>query len=183
MRKSRRQIALRIIEAVGLGLVVLVLVVYFAVYKPLGEKLDDEVRGNDKLRLAVRNEQRRVDQLQKYLEAFPQTGKGLQEFTIHRIPARREAYSTAAHLIHKLADASGVQLTTTVYRLEKERQDPLEKLSVEINVQGPYASLMKFSHALETADNLVLVRDFTITPGGQSGTLGLRLGAEVYLTP
>ena len=183
MRKSRRQVVNRIIEAVGLGLVALDLVGYFAIYKPLGEKLDAEVSRDDKLRLAVRSQQRRVDQLQKYLAAFPEVGKGLQEFAANRTPARREAYSTAARLIYKVADASGVQVSTVVYHLEKDRQGPLEKLSVEINVQGPYASLVKFSHALETASNFILVRDFTVTPGGQNGALGLRLGADLYLTP
>ena len=111
------------------------------------------------------------------------TGKGLGDFTAHRTPGRREAYSSAAHLINKVADASGVQLITTAYRVERNSHDPLEKLGVEINLQGPYAGLLKFSHALETASDFILIREFTMTPGGQNGALGLRLGAELYLTP
>jgi Tfp pilus assembly protein PilO len=183
MRKSRRQIVNRIIEAMGVALVVLDLAVFFAVYRPLGNKLDGVISRHEELRQTVRAQQRRVDQLRKYQAAFPLAGKGLQEFTADRIPARREAYSTAAHLIHKVADAAGVQLTTTVYRLETDRHDPFERLDLDISVQGPYTGLLKFSHALETTDDFILVRDFTITPGGENGALGLRLGAELYLTP
>jgi Tfp pilus assembly protein PilO len=64
-----------------------------------------------------------------------------------------------------------------------EHHDPLERLAVEINAQGPYAGLLKFSHALETANEFILVRDFDLTPGGENGSLGLRLSADLYLTP
>ena len=150
---------------------------------PWGTRLDAEISRHEELRQSVRNQQRRVELLQKYQEAFPKVGKGLDDFTANRTPSRREAYSTAAHLIHKVADASGVQLETLVYRLDTQGKDPLERLGVEINAQGSYAGLQKFAHALETANDFLLVREFTIASGGPNGTLGLRLGADVYLTP
>ena len=183
VRKSRRQIINRIIEAVGVGLVALDLVAFFAVYKPLGKRLDEEVSHHEELRQSVRNEQRRVELLQRYQADFPKVGKGLEDFTANRTPSRREAYSTAAHLIHKVADASGVQLMTIVYRPDTTRQNALERLGVEINAQGPYTGLLKFAHALETANDFLLVREFTIAAGGPNGALGLRLGADLYLTP
>lgn len=183
MRKSRRQIVNRIIEAVGVGLLGLDLAGFFAVYQPLSRKLGTELRRDEELRQTVRGEQRRVDLLKKYQAAFPETDKGLKEFTADRTPSRREAYSTAAHLIDKVAEAAGVQLVTTVYRLEPDTNSPLQRLAIEITVQGPYAGLLKFSHALETGNDFILVREFTLTPGAQDGTLGLRLGADLYLTP
>ena len=183
MHKSRRQIVNRFFEATGMGLVALNLVVFFAVYRPLGQKVDEEARHYTELRQTVRNQEIRVDLLKKFEAALPQAGKGLEDFATKRAPARREGFSTAAHLIHKVADASGVKLTTTAYRFDKEQKDPLERLQIEINVQGPYTGLLKFSHALETANEFMLVREFTLTPGGDNGALGLRLGAELYLTP
>jgi Tfp pilus assembly protein PilO len=183
VRKSRRQIANRFFEATGIGLVALDLVVFFAVYRPLGQKVDEAARHHTELRQTVRNQQIRVDVLKKYEAALPQAGKGLEDFATKRAPARREGFSTAAHLIHKVADASGVKVSTLAYRLDKEQKDPLERLQLEINVQGPYAGLLKFSHALETANEFMLVREFTLTPGGENGALGLRLGADLYLTP
>jgi len=183
VRKSRRQIVSRIFEAVGAGLVALDLVVFFAVYRPLEHRVDGEERRGTELLQTVRNQQVRVDLLKKFEAAFPQAGKGLEDFTTNRTPARREGFSTAAHLIHKVADAAGVKVSSTAYRLDTEHHDPLERLALEINVQGPYTGLLKFSHALETADEFILVREFNFTPGEEHGALGLRLGADLYLTP
>lgn len=183
MRKSRRQIVNRIVEATGVGLLALDLVVFFAVYRPLGDRKMDAGSRRHELLQTVWDQQVRVDLLKKFEAAFPQAGKGLEDFTANRTPSRREAYSTAAHLIHKLADASGVKLSTVGYHYDKEHHDPLERLTIEISAQGPYASLLKFSHALETADDFMLVREFNFIPEGENGALGLRLGADLYLTP
>lgn len=183
MRKSRRQIANRIIEAIGVGLVALDLLVFFMIYRPLGDKVAGEVRNYDELRQTVRNQQVRVDLLEKFEAGLSQTGKGLEDFKADRTVSRREAYSTAAHLVHKVADASGVKISSMIYRLESEQSEPLERLSLEVSLQGPYAGLLKFSHSLETASNFILVREFNLTPGGEGDTLGLRIGADLYLTP
>jgi Tfp pilus assembly protein PilO len=163
-------------------LVVLDLLVFFAVYRPLGDKLDAEARRHAELRQTIRNQQVRVDLLKKFETALPQAGKGLEDFMTSRTPSRREAYSTAGHLINKVADAAGVKLTTVAYRLDLEHHDPLERLAVEINAQGPYTGLLKFSHALETANDFMLVREFNFIPG-DSGVISLRLGADLYVTP
>jgi Tfp pilus assembly protein PilO len=164
-------------------LVVLDLVVFFAVYRPLGYKLDAEARRHTELRQTIRNQQVRVDLLKKFEAALPVAGKGLEDFMTNRTPSRREAYSTAGHLIYKVADAAGIKVTTVVYRLDTTHHDPLERLGLDISAQGPYAGLLKFSHALETANDFILVREFNITPGDEMGALGLRLGADLYLTP
>ena len=183
MRKSRRQIANRIVEAIGLGVVALDLLVFFAIYRPLGYQVDGEARSHEALRQTVRNQQVRVDLLKKFEAALPQAGKGLHDFTTQRTPSRREAYSTAAHLVHKMADASGVKVSSMVYRLDTGHNDPLERLGVVINLEGSYPNLLKFSHALEIDNDFILLREFMFTPGGENGALGLRLGADLYLTP
>ena len=183
MRKSRRQIINRAVEVIGVGLVGLDLLVFFLVYQPLGVKIDGEERIHEQLRQTVRNQQVRVDILKKYEVALPLAGKGLGDFTTNRTPSRREAYSTAAHLIHKAAEASGVKVSSTAYRLDLGHNDSLERLELDIALQGPYASLLKFSHALETANNFILVRDFNLTRGEEGGAFALRLGADLYLMP
>jgi len=165
-------------------LIVLDLLVFFALYQPLGSKVDVAERQHQSLRQTVRNQQVRVETLKKYEDAFPQVGKGLEDFTANRTPARREAYSTAAHLVHKIADAAGVKVASIAYRLDTtQHNDPLERLELDISLEGSYLSLLKFSHALETANDFILVREFNFAPGGDNQALGLRLGADLYLTP
>lgn len=184
MKRSRRQIINRIFEATAIGLVALSLLVFYTLFRPLGSKIDAAEREHEQLRQTIRTQQARVEILKKYETALPQVGKGLEAFTTSRTPSRREAFSTSAHLIHKIADAAGVKVASTGYRLDSAAQgDPLEKLEIDISLQGSYEGLIKFSHALETTNDFILVRQFTFTPGGDNEPLGLRLGAELYLTP
>ena len=183
MRKSRRQIVSRIIEAIAIVLVGLNLAVFFGVYRPLRQKREEAIARHEELRRTVRTQQARVEALKKFADALPQAEKGLDEFATDRIPPRREAYSTAAHLIHKMADDAGVKVSTLTYRLDTEHHDPLERLALEINAQGPYTSLIKFSHAMETSKDIILLREFNIAAGDEEGALSLRMGVDLYLTP
>jgi Tfp pilus assembly protein PilO len=163
-------------------LVALDLVVLFAIYQPLVNRVAEAQHRRDELWQKTRDQQVRVDLLKKYQTAMPQTGKGLEDFMTNRIPPRREAYSITAHLIHKVADAAHVKILSMSYHLESEHKDPLQRLAIELNVQGQYAGLLKFAHALETANDVILIRDFFIAPG-TAGDLSLHLGADIYLTP
>lgn len=182
MRKSQRQIVNRIVEATGLGLVALDLVVFFAIYRPMGNRVAMAERHHAELRQTIRDQQVRVEVLKRFQEALPQTGKGLEDFMSNRLPPRREAYSITDHLIHEGADAAKVKVMGMAFHLDPERNGPLKQLGFEINVQGPYSGVMKFWHALETAKDVILVRDFAISPG-DNGALDLRLSADLYLTP
>jgi hypothetical protein len=160
------------------------LIVFFAVYRPLGAKGEASARQHEDLRQMVRTEQTRLDLLKKYAVAMPDSQKGIEDFISRRAPSRREGYSATAHMIYKAADAAGVKFSTIAFHLAKDSTDPLEPLALEINVQGPYRGLLKFSHSLETApENFLLVREFMIGPGGDNGALGLRLRADSYVTP
>ncbi len=183
MKKSRRQIVNRIFEATALCLLAAAVVVFFVLYQPLARKIDAAEHQQEALRQTVRNQQVRVEILKKYELLLPQAGKGLSDFAANRTPERREAYSTAAHLITKLADGSGVKVSSRGYHFDKTQHDPLWRLELDLNVEGPYQDLLKFSHALETANNFILVRDFSFVPGGENQALGLRLGADFYVTP
>jgi Tfp pilus assembly protein PilO len=182
VRKSRRQIVMRIVEAAGLGLVVLDVVLYFAVYRPLGNMVASEEQRYTHERQGARQEQVRVERLKKYQAALPEADKRLEDFTTNHTPPHRRRFSVAARLIREVADASGVQPASVAYRLDTKHNDPLERLGLEINVTGSYTGLLKFAHALETARDLILVREFSFTPA-DNGVLNLRLVADLYSTP
>lgn len=183
MRKSRRHLVKRIAEAAGAGLIALDLLVFFVIYRPLGDRIAEVTGKHEGLRQTIRNEQMRVALLTEDEAALPAAGKELEDFTAQRAPSRREAYSAAAHLIHRTADASGVKIAAMAYHLDTEQHDPLARLAFEVNLEGSYANLLKFSHALETANEFISVREFNFAPGGDKGALQLRLGADLYLTP
>ncbi len=182
MRRTQRQIVKRIVEITGLGLVVLDVVLYFAAYRPLGYRIASEQQQYSETRQSVRDQEVRIERLEKFQAALPQAGEQLKDFTAAGIPPRKRGFSQAAHLLRQVSDASGVQVTNVVYRLDSKHQDPLERLGLDITVDGPYSKIVKFSHGLETAKEFILIREFSLA-AGENGTLGLRLVADLYLIP
>jgi len=182
VRKSRRQIVIRMIEVAGLGLVALDVAAYLAVYRPLGSKIAVEQQHYSVEREKVREQQARIGRLEKFQAALPQTAEQLENFREHRTSPRRRGYSTAEHLLRKVADAAGVQPPSVTFRLYPAHDDPLERLGLEINTGGSYPGLLKFAHGLETANDFILIREFNLA-AGENGMLSLRLGADFYLTP
>jgi Tfp pilus assembly protein PilO len=170
------------IEVAGLGLVALDIVVYLAVYRPLGNMIAAEQQHYSVARERVREQQARVGRLEKFQAALPQAGERLADFKQHRTSPRRRGFSTAEHLIRKVADAAGVQPPSVAYRLDPVHNDPLQRLGLEINTGGSYPGLLKFAHYLETANDFILIREFTFT-AGDNGMLSLRLVADFYVTP
>ena len=181
MRKSRRQIVIRIIEAIGFGLVALNILLYFGLYRPIGNQISAEEKHHRELRQEVRDLQGRVDLLGKFQRELPETAKQLEDFTKNRTPERRQGFSTAAHLIQKVAEEAKVKTSSVGFHLDTMHDEPLERLGLDISAQGPYTGLLKFSHALETANDFMLIREFTITPL-EGGSLDLHLTADFYMT-
>ena len=182
MRRSRRQIVTRILEITGLGLVILDIALFFGAYRPLEKKLAVEQEKYAAGRQNIRAQQARIERLAKFQDALPHAGDQLHDFVAASIPPRKRGFSQAAHLIRQVTEASGVLLTSVDYRLDSKHLEPLERLGVDINVDGPYLKILKFAHALETAKEFILIREFTLA-SGEGGNLSLRLLADLYLTP
>jgi len=75
-----------------------------------------------------------------------------------------------------------VQLSGVSYRLDEVKGEPLQRLGIEINVQGPFPSLLGFAHAVETSSDFLVLRGFTLEAGDE-GTLELRMRVDLYVTP
>jgi Tfp pilus assembly protein PilO len=124
----------------------------------------------------------RIERLKKFLEALPEAGERLSSFERDHTPPRRQGYSQAAKLVRHLADQSGTQLASVAYKLDNNVSGPLQRLGLVIKVEGSFPALLKFAHGLETASDLMVIRSFNIAEG-DNGALGLRLAADLYLTP
>ncbi len=182
MRKTRRQTLLRFFEKFGLGIVLFDIVFYFAAYRPVRGLVDSEQERYAAERHAVLRQQAKVARLENFRAALPEADQNVETFVKDHIPPNNSAFSRAAALLDDAAGASGAELSSRRYRLESAGNEPLRGLGLEVNAQGTFPELMKFADALETADDLVLIREFSFVPG-DGGNLGLHLLAEMYLTP
>ena len=122
-----------------------------------------------------------MEQLEKFREALPGADKRIAEFEDYT-PSRRRGFSRAAHLIRQVSEDSGVQLNSVAYRLDTTHKEPLERLGLDISVNGSFSNLLKFAHGMETAKDFIVIQQFSFEPGDEN-SLALRLGADLYLTP
>ncbi|HEV2425065.1 MAG TPA: hypothetical protein VGZ29_09590 [Terriglobia bacterium] len=182
MARLRRKTLHRVLEIGALGMVALDLLFYLVVAHPLADGVKDQQQRFAEARLQVRFIQSRIGQAQDELNALPSTEEAMKQFLKVHVPPRQRSYSRAAGLVHKLTDDSNVQLKHVAYRLTVDPKEPLERLGIQANVQGPFEGLLKFAHELETTDDLLLVRGVILQPGDNGG-LGLRMLAELYVTP
>jgi Tfp pilus assembly protein PilO len=179
---SRRKTLVRIVEVLAIALVVLDLTVYFALVRPLRSlRVTEEVRYKA-ARDRVREGQARVALLEKFKEAVPESETQLGEFLKNYVPERRQGFSRAARLVRELSEKSKVHLTSVSYHLVSNGDDPLARLGLEVEVDGPFPGVMSFAHALETSGELVSLGDFSFEPG-EGRTIALRMGAALYLQP
>lgn len=182
MGKSRRKTLIRMVEGVAVGLVLLDAALYFALVRPLRSMRTAEEVRYSATRERVRELKLRAARLEKFQTGVPETEEQLSAFMRSHIPPRRQGFSRAARLVRRLTEQAGVELSGVAYKLDSAADDPLERLGIEVEVAGPFSSLLNFSHALETASDFMVVREFAFEPA-EGGGVALRLGADLYLTP
>jgi Tfp pilus assembly protein PilO len=180
MRNARKTL-IPVLEVAALALVLLDVGLGFSVVWAR-DRLTARKELLASVRRQVLDEQSRVATLENSQAQLPDAEGQLKLFQSNHLSPRREAYTRASRLVRELADKAGVLLAGIGYKLEPKQDTPLERLSLEVGVDGSFPSLINFSHALETASEFIVVRNFTFTPG-DGGKLALRLGADLYMTP
>ena len=180
--KLKRKTLYRVIETAALALAALDLIAYLFVARPLANSVSAAQERFSESRQQVRLSEARIALYQKELAEIPATEKEMKAFVEEHVPPRRRGYSRVSGLVHKVAQDSNVQVDQLAYRLEMEPKDPLQRLEFQVKVVGPFEALLRFTHALETSSDLVLVRGLIFQPGETRG-LGLRILADAYVTP
>lgn len=186
MAISTRQVRRRVYTRVALQVVVLILVLDLCAYifaeKPLAEMLLSERQHYALLRKQWRGELKHTVELEKRVAALPAAGVRMEGFLRDHVPPRRQGFSRASRLVWELSRSSNVDLASLSYHLEERGNDPLKRMGLLVNVQGPFNNVLNFAHSLETSPYFVLVRSFAFEPGDK-GVLGLRVSADLYLMP
>lgn len=182
MKRNRRKKLIRIFEIAALGAVILDLAVYFLVVRPVRKKV---LQNENSFHQASRELQQRrlqVARFEKFQKALPAADDKLKNFLHDHVPSRRTVFSDAARMVRVLTHQNGVKLDNVSYKLSSEKGEPLDQLGLDVTVEGTFPNLLKFAHSLETSDDLVLVKNFSFS-AGQGGSVTLRVGGILYITP
>jgi Tfp pilus assembly protein PilO len=170
------------VEAAAIGLVVINLAFYFALVRPLRNVRASVENRYAATRDRVREGRARVARLEKFKAGVPDAEIQLEAFLKDHVAERRQGFSRAARMMRQLSEKSQVRLTGVSYKLSPRGDDPLARLGVEVEVEGAFPNLLNFTHALETSDDFLTLRDFTFEPG-ESRAVAMHVGADLYLKP
>lgn len=182
MRREQRKKLIRLFETAALAVVVLDVAVYFLAVRPMSGKVTQAENAYHQESLRLKLQQAHVARLQKFQAELPAANEKLTDFLEHHVPSRDRVFSDAMRLVQVLSRKSGVQLDNLSYKLSSEKGQPLDQLGLDVTVEGQFANLLRFAHSLETADDLILVRNFSFS-SGEGGKVNLRVGGILYLRP
>lgn len=180
MSRNGRKALIRRIERVAAALLLADLAVYFVLVLGLGNRLRAAQEHRETLYRQARSKQMRIARLEQYQSSLPDAKERLAQFEKEHVPSRRQGFSSAARLIRKVAEQSGVQLSGLSYKLDSDEKQPFKRLAIIVSAEGPFRSLVSFAHALETAGEFIIVREFNYQPG-EGEALALRMNADLYL--
>ena len=68
------------------------------------------------------------------------------------------------------------------FRRNDKTAGPVLPLGAAINVEGSFPALLKFAHGLETANDLLVIRSFSMMEG-EDTPQQMRLVVDMYFTP
>ncbi len=182
MSKIRRKVLRRVIEGFALALVLVDAALYFGLVRTFDRWAAVEHQRFTVISRRVMEDVERVARLERFEANLPGGKEQVRLFERDYLSPRRRGFSRAARLVRQLTEVSGLQLSNVSYKLDSARDAPLERLGIELHVSGPFPRLLNFTHALETASDFVVVRDFAFEPA-EAGAVDLRLGADLYLVP
>jgi Tfp pilus assembly protein PilO len=182
MKRNRRKKVIRFFEAAAIGAVLLDLAVYLLAVRPVQREIVREENSYHQASLQFQQRQVQVARFEKFQKALPSADEKLKNFIHDHVPSRRTVFSDAARLVRVLTQKNGVKLDNVSYKLSSEKGEPLDQLGLDVTVEGSFPNLLKFSHSLETTDDLILVRNFSFA-AGQAGSVSLRVGGILYITP
>lgn len=181
--RTRRKVLIRFIQRAALTLALLDVALYFAAVRPLDNLAKGEWERLSSVRHHVQEMQANVTRLEKARAALPGTNDQLGSFVRNHVPPRRKGFSRADHLVQRLTQQSGLQLSSVEYRLDPAEGDPFERLGVSMNVVGSFNGLLKWAHALETASDFIVIRGFSFASAEGGASLELHVTADLYLSP
>jgi len=95
---------------------------------------------------------------------------------------RRTAYTTLLSELVTAASQAGIQAREHAYSLEPiEGSDTLTRMIITANYEGSYANLLRFIHAIDRSQRLLIIEALTAAPQQGEATLNINLKMDAFL--
>ena len=108
--------------------------------------------------------------------------RNLETFYREVLPA---GFAEARRITHvklaKMAESHGVKYERMTASPERDKESPLERLSVIMSLTGDYEDIRAFLHSLETSSDFIVIDNITLQEGGdERAPLALTLALSTY---
>jgi len=175
-RFDLRQLARPVLFSLG-GLALLNLAFYVVFVQPSSStyaQLSDETQPFEK----VNAKRDVVEKQESFLGAVEGTTDDLKDLRENILATRDQRLVAVQQELARLCDQFGIDLNTVGYDSELLPAEELDRLSMIVPLEGNYANLRKFLHAVETSDKFLIVERVSLAQGkvgGQQLSLSIQL--------
>lgn len=159
-------------------------VVYGAVVYPLSVRAEGAERRAAAARQRLQTAEQEAAELRTTVERTDLADRDLATFYREVLPrdvagARRLTYARLADL----ADAHGLILTRRRFDLDDTYRGRLQRMQIDMALEGDYADIRSFVHELESSPEFIVIENVSLT-GGQTpaAPLSLTLRLATYFT-
>lgn len=185
MRRLRRldirQAGRRILVALG-GLALLNGAIYFVLTQPAVREYRRLTEGREPFRKL--NERREVvEDHEGFLQAVQLAEQNLESLREEILSTRNRRMVAVQAELARLCDRFGIDLDSVGFSSELLLDVGLDRLAMNVPLEGNYASLRKFLQAVEDSDKFLVVERVSLARGKEGGSmLGLNITLATYFT-
>jgi hypothetical protein len=120
---------------------------------------------------ALEQRRRQVEARESYLNALRQAERDLKELRRDVLSTRRERMVDVQRELELLCGQFNIDFNSVTYDSELLPGQELDKMIMVVPLEGNYASLRKFLHAVEGSDKFLLVERVALAEGKEGGVM------------
>lgn len=180
MTKNRPNGAWKKWTTLALGLLLLAdLGLGFFLWEAGREGPDSMRRERDHLALTAKLLNADVKRAEQIRAALPQVGKDCTEFYQKTFPVSAMGYSAIEADLDSIASHAGLKTSGVSFKPTDLKDRGVTELEITAQVNGDYASIIKFINGIEVSKNFYLLNDLQLD-SASTGVIRLQLKLHTY---
>ena|SRR5579862_3522348 len=130
----------------------------------------------------VQSRKAALEQTRQHADAVDKGRAQGDQFLGEYFLANRTAFSTLYSELLEAAKQSGIKPRDNAFGMEPvEGSDTLTMMTITAGFEGKYADLMKFVHAIDQSDRLLIIESLTAAPQQNSDILSVSLKLNTFV--
>jgi type IV pilus assembly protein PilO len=149
---------------------------------PPGGSAEDLERQQASLAGQMQSRKAVLDQTKQHADAVDKGRAEGDQFLSQYFLANRTAFSTLYSELLDAAKQSGIKPRDNAFGMEPvEGSDTLSMMSITAGFEGKYGDLMKFVHAIDQSNRLLIIESLTAAPQQNSDVLSVSMKLNTFV--